>query len=229
MSLAKMPGVRAVQTRSLMEKRMMAMKCQVKDLNDKSKGEIELKDSVFAVEPRKDLLARTVNWQLAKRRSGTHKVKLVGDISGTTAKPFRQKGTGRARQGSARAAQFRGGATVHGPVVRSHAYKLPKKIRKLALKSALSSKQVDGKLLVLENFNVSGKTKELVKAIQKFGLESVLFIDGPNQNQAFLQAARNIPKCDFLPSVGANVYDILRRDYLVLSREAVQNLEERLG
>ena len=106
------------------------MKCQVKDLNDKSKGEIELKDSVFAVEPRKDLLARTVNWQLAKRRSGTHKVKLVGDISGTTAKPFRQKGTGRARQGSARAAQFRGGATVHGPVVRSHAYKLPKKNKK---------------------------------------------------------------------------------------------------
>ena len=129
----------------LMKKRMMAMKCQVKDLNDKSKGEIELKDSVFAVEPRKDLLARTVNWQLAKRRSGTHKVKLVGDISGTTAKPFRQKGTGRARQGSARATQFRGGATVHGPVVRSHAYKLPKKIRKLALKSALSSKQVEGK------------------------------------------------------------------------------------
>ena len=118
---------------------------------------------------------------------------------------------------------------MHGPVVRSHAYKLPKKIRKLALKSALSSKQGEGKLLVLENFNVSGKTKELVKAIQKFGLESVLFIDGPNQNQAFLQASRNIPKCDFLPSVGANVYDILRRDYLVLSKEAVQNLEERLG
>ena len=162
------------------------MKCQVKDLNDKSKGEIELKDSVFAVEPRKDLLARTVNWQLAKRRSGTHKVKLVGDISGTTAKPFRQKGTGRARQGSARATQFRGGATVHGPVVRSHSYKLPKKIRKLALKSALSSKQVEGKLLVLENFNVSGKTKELVKAIEKFGLNRS-FYRWPQSEQAFLK------------------------------------------
>ena len=205
------------------------MKHSVIDINNNNIGEIDLDENIFGAPVRPDILARAVNWQLAKRRSGTHKVKLVGDISGTTAKPFRQKGTGRARQGSARAAQFRGGATVHGPVVRSHAYKLPKKIRKLALKSALSSKQVEGKLLVLENFNVSGKTKELVKAIQKFGLESVLFIDGPNKNQAFLQAARNIPKCDFLPSVGANVYDILRRDYLVLSREAVQNLEERLG
>jgi large subunit ribosomal protein L4 len=147
-------------------KRMVAMKCQVKDFNNKAKGQIELNDSVFGIEPRKDILARTVNWQLAKRRSGTHKVKLVGDIRGTTAKPFRQKGTGRARQGSSRATQFRGGATVHGPVVRSHGYKLPKKIRKLALKCALSSKQVDGKLLVLDNFEVSGKTKDLVETIK---------------------------------------------------------------
>ncbi|MBO90758.1 MAG: 50S ribosomal protein L4 [Pseudomonadota bacterium] len=205
------------------------MKCQVKDFNNKAKGQIELNDSVFGIEPRKDILARTVNWQLAKRRSGTHKVKLVGDIRGTTAKPFRQKGTGRARQGSSRATQFRGGATVHGPVVRSHGYKLPKKIRKLALKCALSSKQVDGKLLVLDNFEVSGKTKDLVETIKKFGFKSVLFIDGPNQNTTFAQASSNIPKCDFLPSAGANVYDILRRDYLVLSREAVQHLEERLG
>ena len=149
------------------------MKCQVKDFNNKAKGQIELNDSVFGIEPRKDILARTVNWQLAKRRSGTHKVKLVGDIRGTTAKPFRQKGTGRARQGSSRATQFRGGATVHGPVVRSHGYKLPKKIRKLALKCALSSKQVDGKLLVLDNFEVSGKTKDLVETIKKFGLNKI--------------------------------------------------------
>ena len=148
---------------------MVAMKCQVKDFNNKAKGQIELNDSVFGIEPRKDILARTVNWQLAKRRSGTHKVKVVGDIRGTTAKPFRQKGTGRARQGSSRATQFRGGATVHGPVVRRHGYKLPKKIRKLALKCALSSKQVDGKLLVLDNFEVSGKTKDLVETIKKFG------------------------------------------------------------
>ena len=204
------------------------MKCPVKDLDNKAKGQIELSEAIFGIEPRKDILARMVNWQLSKRRAGTHKVKLVGDISGTTAKPFRQKGTGRARQGTTRAVQFRGGATAHGPVVRSHAHSLPKKVRKLALKCALSSKQADGKLVVLDKMDSTGKTKELLGKIKKFGLKSVLFIDGPQTNTAFARAAQNIPECDVLPAMGANVYDILRRDTLVLSRDAVQHLEERL-
>ena len=152
----------------------------------------------------------------------------MGDISGTTAKPFRQKGTGRARQGTARAVQFRGGATAHGPVVRSHAQSLPKKVRKLALKCALSSKCAKGQLIILDKIDSTGKTKDLMGKLAKLGLTSALFIDGPDSNVAFTRAVKNIPRCDVLPSVGANVYDILRRDSLVLSRDAVQHLEERL-
>ena len=169
-----------------------------------------------------------MNWQLAKRRAGTHKVKLVGEIRGTTAKPFRQKGTGRARQGSARAAQFRGGATVHGPVVRSHAHDLPKKVRRLGLKCALSAKQAEGKLIVLDSVEGSGKTKDLAKQFAALGWDSVLVIDGPEPNSSFKRAAHNIPKVDVLPTQGANVYDILRRDTLVLTRDAVEHLEARL-
>jgi large subunit ribosomal protein L4 len=169
-----------------------------------------------------------VNWQLAKRRAGTHKVKLIGDIRGTTARPYRQKGTGRARQGSVRSAQFRGGATVHGPVVRSHAHDLPKKVRRLGLKCALSAKQAEGKLIVLDSAEGSGKTKDLVKQLETLGWTSVLVIDGPEANASFLRACNNIPKIDVLPTQGANVYDILRRDILVLTRDAVEHLEARL-
>jgi large subunit ribosomal protein L4 len=204
------------------------MKLSVKTLDAQEKGDIELDDSIFGIEPRRDILARVVNWQLAKRRAGTHKVKLVGEIRGTTAKPFRQKGTGRARQGSARAAQFRGGATVHGPVVRSHAHDLPKKVRRLGLKCALSAKQAEGKLIVLDSVEGSGKTKDLAKQFAALGLDSVLLIDGPEPNASFARAARNIPKVDVLPTQGANVYDILRRDTLVLTRDAVEHLEARL-
>ncbi|MBH66976.1 MAG: 50S ribosomal protein L4 [Rhodospirillaceae bacterium] len=204
------------------------MKCPVKNLENKDTGEIELSDAIFGVEARQDILTRAVNWQLAKRRLGTHKVKLVGDISGTTAKPFRQKGTGRARQGTTRAVQFRGGATAHGPVVRSHAHALPKKVRKLALKCALSSKRATGKLIIIDKIDSTGKTKDLIGKLSKLGLTSALFIDGPDCNIAFTRAVKNIPQCDVLPCVGANVYDILRRDTLVLSRDAVQHLEERL-
>jgi len=204
------------------------MKFSVKSFDNKDTGEIELKDEIFGIEPRRDILARVVNWQLAKRRAGTHKVKLVGEISGTTAKPFRQKGTGRARQGSTRAVQMRGGATAHGPVVRSHEHALPKKVRKLGLRCALSAKQAAGQLIVVDKIGGSGKTKDVVKQFAALGLTSVLFIDGVETDQMFLKATRNIPKTDVLLSQGANVYDILRRDTLILTRDAVQQLEERL-
>ena len=204
------------------------MKLSVKTLDAQDKGEIELDDSIFGIEPRRDILARVVNWQLAKRRAGTHKVKLIGDIRGTTARPYRQKGTGRARQGSVRSAQFRGGATVHGPVVRSHAHDLPKKVRRLGLKCALSAKQAAGQLIILDSAEGSGKTKDLVKQLEALGWTSVLLIDGPEANASFKRAAHNIPKIDVLPTQGANVYDILRRDTLVLTRDAVEHLEARL-
>ena len=204
------------------------MKLSVKTLNAKDKGEIELDESIFGIEPRRDILARVVNWQLAKRRTGTHKVKLIGDIRGTTARPYRQKGTGRARQGSVRSAQFRGGATVHGPVVRSHAHNLPKKVRRLGLKCALSAKQAAGQLIILDSAEGSGKTKDLVKQLEALGWSSVLLIDGPEPNVSFAKASSNIPKVDVLPMQGANVYDILRRDTLVLTRDAVEHLEARL-
>ncbi|MDE0811358.1 MAG: 50S ribosomal protein L4 [Alphaproteobacteria bacterium] len=204
------------------------MKLSVKTLDAQDKGEIELDESIFGIEPRRDILARVVNWQLAKRRAGTHKVKLIGDIRGTTARPYRQKGTGRARQGSVRSAQFRGGATVHGPVVRSHAHNLPKKVRRLGLKCALSAKQAAGQLIILDSAEGSGKTKDLVKQLEALGWSSVLLIDGPEPNVSFAKASSNIPKVDVLPTQGANVYDILRRDTLVLTRDAVEHLEARL-
>ncbi len=205
------------------------MKLEVTNLEAEKTGEIDLDDSIFGLDPRRDILARVVNWQLAKRRSGNHKTKSISEISGTTKKPYRQKGTGRARQGSLRATQFRGGQTVHGPVVRSHAHDLPKKVRKLGLKCALSAKAKAGQLIVLDSASTDEpKTKALVAKFQKLGWQSVLVIDGPELNESFARAARNIPKVDVLPQQGANVYDILRRDTLVLTRGAVEHLEARL-
>ncbi len=208
------------------------MKLKVTDISNKALGEVEIDDAVFADifgrTVRKDILARAVNWQLAKRRSGNHKTKEIGDICGTTKKPYAQKGTGNARQGSLRSPQFRGGATIFGPVVRSHAHDLPKKVRKLALKNALSAKHKDGKLVVWGETNAGGKTKDLAKQFAKLGWASVLVIDGPEVNAKFALAARNIPNVDVLPQQGANVYDILRRDTLVLTKGAMEHLVERL-
>jgi len=204
------------------------MKLKVTDIDNKAVGEIDLDDGVFALDVRKDILARAVNWQLAKRRQGTHKTKEIGDVAGTTKKPYSQKGTGNARQGSLRSPQFRGGATIFGPVPRSHAHDLPKKVRKLALKTALSAKQKEGKLVVWDGVNSSGKTKDLAAKFKKLGWGSVLVISGPAVDEKFALAARNIPLVDVLPQQGANVYDILRRDRLVLTRDAVQHLVERL-
>ena len=205
------------------------MKCAVITFDNKKVGEIDLDEAVFGVTPRKDILARMVNWQLAKRRAGTHKTKGISDVSGTTKKPYRQKGTGRARQGSLRSPQFRGGGIIFGPVVRSHAHALPKKVRKLALRCALSAKQRDGKLIVVDSVAAdSPKTAKLAGKLEKLGFNSVLIVAGPQVDENFRRAAANLIGVDVLPQAGANVYDILRRDTLVLSRDAVQHLEARL-
>jgi large subunit ribosomal protein L4 len=201
----------------------------VRNLDNEEVGEIELDDAVFGLPLRRDILARVVNWQLAKRRAGTHKAKGISDIQGTTRKPYKQKGTGRARQGSLRSPQFRGGAVIFGPVVRSHAFALQKKVRRLGLKTALSAKRSEGKLVVIDAARADeAKTKALRLRLEALGWGSVLIIDGPAVDQNFARAARNLPRVDLLPQQGANVYDILRRDTLVLTREAVQQLEARL-
>jgi large subunit ribosomal protein L4 len=205
------------------------MKLKVMSLDAKEVGNVELNKDVFGLPVRADLLARMVNWQLAKRRAGTHKAKTIGDISGTTAKPYKQKGTGRARQGSLRSPQFRGGAVIFGPVVRSHAFELPKKVRKLALKTALSSKAADGKIVVLDSTKLDKpKTKELATRFKKLGWDSALIIDGAEVNENFGRAARNLKNIDVLPQEGINVYDMLRRDILVLTKDALSHIEERL-
>jgi large subunit ribosomal protein L4 len=205
------------------------MKCPVTTLDNKKAGEIELDDSVFGLPARKDILARVVNWQLAKRRAGTHKVKTRGEVSGSTRKLFRQKGTGNARMGSARTTQRRGGGTVFGPVVRDHGFDLTKKVRKLGLKTALSAKAAEGKLIVVDMAAMKQpKTSELAKQFAALGWSSVLIIDGAQVDDGFARAARNLPLVDVLPQQGANVYDILRRDTLVLTKGAVEALEARL-
>ncbi len=205
------------------------MKATVKNLDNKEVGSVDLSETIFGVEARRDILTRMVGYQLAKRRAGTHAVKEIGDVSGTTKKPWSQKGTGRARQGSLRSPQFRKGAVIFGPQVRDHAHDLPKKVRQLALKMALSSKQKDGKLIILDQaISADYKTKGIAEKLKKMGLESVLFIDGSNIDLNFAKAVRNLPFVDLLPEQGANVYDILRRDVLVLTKNAVEQLQERL-
>jgi len=205
------------------------MKLTVRNLDNEEIGDIELADEVFGLPIRRDILARVVNWQLAKRRSGAHKTKGIGEIRGTTKKPYKQKGTGRARQGSLRSPQFRGGARIFGPVVRSHAFDLQKKVRRLGLKTALSAKQVEGKLVVIDTAHIGeAKTKALRPRLAALGWDSVLIIDGSVVEKNFARATRNLPRVDVMPQQGANVYDILRRDTLVLTREAVRQLEARL-
>jgi large subunit ribosomal protein L4 len=205
------------------------MKSKVLTLDNKAAGDIDLDDAVFGADVRKDILARMVNYQLAKRRAGTHKTKSRGEVQGTTKKAYKQKGTGRARHGSLRVVQYRGGGVVFGPVVRDHGHSLTKKVRKLAMKSALSAKQADGKLIILDEVKLGdGKTKALVEKLGKLGLSSALIVGGVEIDSNFARAAQNIAMIDVLPIQGANVYDILRRDTLVLTREAVQTLEARL-
>ena len=205
------------------------MKCDIISLENKKVGSVDLDEAVFGATVRADLMSRYVNWQLAKRRAGTHKVKMRSEVSGSNKKPFKQKGTGSARQGSKRAPQLRGGGVVFGPHVRDHGFAMQKKVRKLALKSALSAKQAEGKLIVLDTTKTkSPKTSDLVKSLDKLGWQSALVIDGAALDDNFQRAARNIVNLDILPSQGANVYDILRRDTLVLTKDAVEKLVERL-
>ncbi len=218
------------------------MKLPVRTLDNDDAGEIELDDGVFGVpaarpdpktrEPkdqRTALLHRVVTWQLARRRAGTHKTRTVSEISGTTKKPFKQKGTGRARQGSNRSVQFRGGAVAHGPVPRDHGFDLPKKVRKLALRHALSSKVEEGRLIVLDRLATEDhKTRAMAARLKALGIESALIVDGDEVDGTFRLAVGNLPRIDVLPQLGANVYDILRHDTLVLSRDAAHALEARL-
>ncbi len=205
------------------------MKVAVKTLDNKAAGEITLDAAVFGVDVRQDVIHRMVNYQLAKRRSGNHKTKQRHEISGTGKKPWAQKGTGRARAGDLKRNIDRGGATVFGPVVRSHAFSLPKKIRALAMKSALSSKVAAGKLIILDDAVAKDhKTKPMAAAMQKLELSNALIVGGKEIDTNFARATANLPRIDVLPSDGANVYDILRRDVLVLTKDAVANLTEKL-
>ncbi len=205
------------------------MKYDVINLEAKSVGSIDLADSVFGVDVRRDLLARVIQWQLDKRRQGTHKTKDIGEVSGAGKKPFKQKGTGNARQGQKRAPQMYHGGVVFGPVVRSHAYGLTKKVRALAMRVALSMKAKDGKLFILDNMTAEKpNTKTFQTTFKNNGWNSVLFVGGETVDNNFALSARNIINVDVLPVQGANVYDIVRRDVLVLSKDAVAQLEGRL-
>src|ERR1700722_18706489 len=191
-------------------------------------GSAELSDEIFAATPRRDIMARVVHWQLAKRRSGNHKTKGMSEVSGTTKKPYKQKGTGNARQGSLRSPQFRTGGVVHGPVVRAHAYSLNKKVRRLGLISALSQKLADHKLVVLDDAKTAPKTGELAKKIKTLGWTSALIIDGA-VDEGFQRACRNIHRLDVLPTIGANVYDILNHDVLAITTAGLEGLKVRIN
>jgi len=204
------------------------MKAQVQTLDAKADGEVILDKALFGIEPRADILQRMVNYQLAKRQAGTHKTKPRGEITGTTKKFGRQKGGGGARHGNRKSNIFIGGGKAHGPVVRSHAIDMPKKVRALALKMALSSKQADESLVVLADAkSKDGKTADLKKQLVKLGIDNALVIDGAEVDTNFARAARNIAHIDVLPAQGINVYDILRREKLVLTKAALDSLKER--
>lgn len=205
------------------------MKAQVLNLDADGTTEIELKDSIFGLEPRTDLIQRVIVWQLAKRRAGTHKVLTRSEINRTKKKMYKQKGTGQARHGARSAPLFVGGAKAMGPVQHSHAFDLPKKVRALGLRHALSVKAKNGALVVIETAKAESiKTKDLVKRLGKIGAESALIVDGEFDGN-FALSARNLPGVGLLPTAGLNVYDILRRDKLVLTRAAVNAIEERLS
>ncbi len=204
------------------------MQAEMTTFDAKKAGTVELSDAVFGLEPRADILQRMVRYQLAKRRSGTVSVKDRSEINRTGHKAYKQKGTGQARHGSRRANLFRGGGRSFGPKPRSHAIDLPKKVRALALKHALSSKAKTNTLMLIDKIELKdGKTKELKSRFAKLGLGSALIIDGAEVHAAFARAARNLPRVDVLPVQGINVYDILRHDTLVLTKAALEALEAR--
>ncbi|CUH78889.1 50S ribosomal protein L4 [Tropicibacter naphthalenivorans] len=204
------------------------MKLDVIKLDGAAAGSVDLTDEIFDLEPRADILHRVVRWQRNKAQAGTHKVKTRSEVSYSTKKIYRQKGTGGARHGSRKAPIFRKGGIYKGPTPRSHAHDLPKKVRALGLKLALSAKAKTGSLVIIENIDTDGKTKTLANQVKALGWKRALIIDGADVNENFVQAARNIDGLDVLPTIGANVYDILKRDTLVLTKAGVEALEARL-
>jgi large subunit ribosomal protein L4 len=204
------------------------MKVAVFDVNYNETGVIDLNDETFGVSPRRDILSRVVRWQLAKRRAGTHQTKTISVVSGSGKKIVRQKGSGGARHGSRRAAQFRGGGIVFGPTTRGYEFSLQKKIRRLGLRMAISDKIKDGNFAVLSDLSLkSPKTSAFIEPFEKKGVRSVLFVDDvPNENVVL--AVRNKNGYDFIPQIGLNVYDVLRRDYLMITKAAVESLDARL-
>ena len=203
------------------------MKTSVIKLDGKKVGDINIDESIFNIEPRIDLISRVVNWQLSKKRVGSHSVLSRSEISLTKSKAFKQKGTGRARRGANSVVQFRGGGVVHGPVIRSHQHKLNKKVRKLGLKSILSSKFRDNNLIVLEKLESDGKTSSLKKNFDKLKINSCCIINDESSDK-FERAISNIPNTKLLPQVGINVYDIIKYNKLLITKEALKKLEERL-
>jgi len=204
------------------------MKQNIVNFEDKRLRDIDLDKSIFGLESKDEIIHRMIRYQLAKKRSGNHKTKGISEISGSTKKPFKQKGTGSARQGSRRSPQMRGGSVIFGPLVRSHAHKMPKKVRSLALKMALSIKFKSGKLKVLNDFKINKpKTSLLISKLSGLKINSALFVDGKEVEKNFYFAVKNVPNVDLLPAAGINVYDIVKRDHLVLSEDALKSLEER--
>ena len=204
------------------------MKADAIKLDGGKAGSVDLDDEIFGLEPRADILHRVVRWQRNKAQAGTHKVKTRSEVNYSTKKIYRQKGTGGARHGARSAPIFRGGGIYKGPTPRSHAHDLPKKFRKLGLRHALSAKMAAGELVVIEDATSEGKTSALAKQVKNLGWKRALVIDGAEVNEGFARAAANIAGLDVLPSMGANVYDILKRDTLVLTKAGLQALEARL-
>ncbi len=205
------------------------MKIKSITLNSQTGREITLNEKIFGISPREDIVARVVRWQLAKRRLGNHDVQTRSQVKMTTAKMYKQKGTGKARHGSGAVSQFRGGGMAHGPVVHSHSHNLNKKVRKLGLRSALSNKFKSGKLVILETSKNDGKTSSLKKSLDKMGISNALVISGNEIDEKFLRAASNIKNLDILSHKGLNVYDIIKRDNLIIIDNALKLVEERLS
>ena len=204
------------------------MKIKSLSLSNKPGKEITLNEKIFGIDPREDIVSRVVRWQLAKRRSGNHSTKTRSQVKMTTAKMYKQKGTGKARHGSGAVSQFRGGGMAHGPVAHSHSHNLNKKVRKLGLKSVLSDKYKLGKLIILENTKSNGKTSTIKRSLDKIGVKNALIISGNEVNDKFIKAISNIRNLDILSHQGLNVYDIIRRDNLIIIDDVLKHVEERL-
>ncbi len=212
----------------MMKDGVMSEDFAVKDWSLKNVGSLKIPSFIFDLDPREDILSRVVHWQLAKRRAGTHKTKGISDVRGTTKKPYKQKGTGRARQGSLRSPQFRGGGVIFGPVVRDHSYSLPKKIRSLGLKMALSLRKQQEELTIMDSLGSPfKKTAEMVSWLKHFEGNSVLFVTSHKESGSLLNCVRNIPRINVLDQEGLNVYDILKHDRLILDKEVLPYLSER--